>query len=269
MNSVQWITTGGIPLRNENWQYHQDAVKDALKGLASMLGGNFYLSGLELTPGSGTISWTAGYVVLNGEVLYVPAGTDNNYTNLSNTYLELLQADEPSGLIVLENGNNANIFKRRTGLVKCYSSSQTITPERIGILTILSIGLESTITNKVLNTFNKYTKAQNWLEDPTPQNTVGTGVVTLNDGFNSYRITIQTGQVNGVGTFNDSGIFNDGMIITLNLEGAKPDSFYVGNTTNVRTGHDEPVIFDAGRSIQFIKSNGIWKLITQPNYIVT
>ncbi len=269
MNKTKWITPGGIPLRNENWKFDNDALRDALKGLASMLGGNFYLSGIVFGFPPNSLSWTAGYIVMNGEVLFVPAGSTafDNVANagFANTYFELQTGEDPEGLCVLENGSQANLFETRIGKIVCYGSAQPENATRVSVITVFANSIENFVLERVLNRFNKFTKAQNWREDSNPQSTVGTGVITLNADCNSYRVSITTGQTNGVGQFHNSAVFQDGMIVTLNLEGTNDDVFFVGDSANnIRTGYGQAVVFYAGVSIQFIKSNGIWKLLSSP-----
>lgn len=105
-------------MRNEDWQFEADAVRDALKGIGSMLGLNAILSGCVPSASGGGYVFTQGYVLINGEVLYVPAVTAPITFDEDGNYFQVQEADvSPSGDIILENANSANIYKQRIAII--------------------------------------------------------------------------------------------------------------------------------------------------------
>lgn len=117
MNKVKWMELGGAPIRNDDWNFESNAVRDALKGIVKMLKGDALLGGCvpspAVPPATG-YTFTEGYVAIDGEVYYVPAVTvpitfdeDNNFFKIEETSVV------PDGDIVMEDSSSANIYKRR------------------------------------------------------------------------------------------------------------------------------------------------------------
>lgn len=117
MNKVKWMELGGAPIRNDDWNFESNAVRDALKGIAKMLKGDALLGGCvpspAVPPATG-YTFTEGYVAIGGEVYYVPAVTvpitfdeDNNFFRIEETSVV------PDGDIVMEDSSSANIYKKR------------------------------------------------------------------------------------------------------------------------------------------------------------
>lgn len=83
MNKVLWTDyTGGMPLRLDDLKFEQDAVRAAIAGITQGLfqdDTGYVVSGCvitgSLTAGVGTLNWTAGVMVIGGEVCVVDAGS--------------------------------------------------------------------------------------------------------------------------------------------------------------------------------------------------
>lgn len=118
MNKVNWVALGGAPLRNDDWQFEGDAVRIAIKGLGSVLGLNALLSGCVPSPSGGGYVFTSGYVMINGEVCFVPAITSPIPFDEDGNYFQLVESDvSPEGDVVMEDGSNANIYKQRIAVI--------------------------------------------------------------------------------------------------------------------------------------------------------
>jgi hypothetical protein len=124
MNKVNWIELGGAPIRNDDWKFDQDAVRDALKGVSSFLGANALLNGCVPSPSGGGHVFTSGYVLINGEVLFVPAVTAPIPFDEDGNYFQIQESNvSPDGDIVMENGNAVNIYKQRIAVIGYDSDS--------------------------------------------------------------------------------------------------------------------------------------------------
>lgn len=109
---------GGAPIRNDDWKFDQDAVRDALKGVASVLGANALLSGCVPSPSGGGYVFTQGYVLINGEVFFVPAVTTPIPFDEDGNYFQIQESDvSPDGDVVMENSDFVNIYKQRIAVI--------------------------------------------------------------------------------------------------------------------------------------------------------
>ena len=119
------LTYAGIqPIYLGDIDFTQNAVSDALKNIAKALVNlssdtpDAILQGVEITrPTSGTLAWSAGVVVLSGEILPIAAGT--------------ITADDPSDLYfhVVSVLSGARTFKDGVSR-QCYDTrSATLTTE--------------------------------------------------------------------------------------------------------------------------------------------
>jgi hypothetical protein len=121
---------GGMYLEAEDWIFNQNGIKQALKGLTSVAGNNFILSGvkpLSITPT--LIAHQEGYVVLEGEIFYVPVHIFSATGNF--IYIEVNEWFDPNGLEVFEDGGTPkNTYIKRTAKIARYNTAQAITPNR-------------------------------------------------------------------------------------------------------------------------------------------
>lgn len=121
---------GGMYLEAEDWVFNQNGLKEALKGMASVAGSNYILSGiLPLSVSPGIIGNPEGFAVIEGEIFYVPLGLQPN--NGTFRYLEVEETFDPNGLEVFEDGGSPqNTYIKRTAKVTSYATAQTITSTR-------------------------------------------------------------------------------------------------------------------------------------------
>lgn len=150
MNKVNWMQAGGVPLRNDDWQFEADAVRTALKGLGSVLGLNALLSGCVPSPSGGGYVFTSGFVLINGEVCYVPAVTSPITFDEDGNYFQLVETDvSPEGDVVMEDGSNANIYKQRIAVIGY--DPDTLPPNSISWLTAYNNRLNAKALAAVVN----------------------------------------------------------------------------------------------------------------------
>lgn len=99
---------GGVPLKLTDLVYMQSATFDAFKSFLNSFSngtGNVRLAGCVVSSASQTVSWTAGYVGLNGEVFPVSAGSLDNVTSGTALYWKITRVQEAQ--VTLENGQQA------------------------------------------------------------------------------------------------------------------------------------------------------------------
>lgn len=115
MNKLVTGIKGLMPIYQEDFDFLQQSFSDIAKGLASVFGDNYILSGCEYTEnGSGMVSWSAGWVVLNSEVLYFPAQT-TNWVNQIKMKIESIETEEREFEFADELGiKNHKIWELRT-----------------------------------------------------------------------------------------------------------------------------------------------------------
>lgn len=106
---------GQQPLYLGDIDFMQDAVMGALKNLViSLTGsaeGNAVLSGLEVSYSAGTLSWTAGIVAVDGEILPVAAG-DMAGSESSELYVKVVS--ELSGERTFKDGQSHKCWDQRS-----------------------------------------------------------------------------------------------------------------------------------------------------------
>jgi hypothetical protein len=118
MNKVNWLQLGGVPLRNDDWNFEAEAVREALKGIGSMLGANALLSGCVPSPSGSGYVFSEGYVLIHGEVCYVPAVTVPIPFDEEHNFFQIIENTvSPDGDVILENGLPANIYRQRIAVI--------------------------------------------------------------------------------------------------------------------------------------------------------
>jgi hypothetical protein len=117
MNKLDYSAYGGNGIESEDFEWLQNATKDALKELLKGFGINnsdsFIIYGCDIISGA----YTDGAIVLNGEILPVQAAA-LPALNPGETYqFQLQQSFDPAGLEPLESGGTTNQYVIRTAIV--------------------------------------------------------------------------------------------------------------------------------------------------------
>jgi len=134
MNKLDLTQLGGLKIKANDLDFANQGIINALEGLCNAFntGDNptYKLSGCVVTIAGGNASWTAGYMVKNGEVCYVPAGSI--VWAGANTGICWVLTDLASGTldpVIFNNGNENNIHRVRIGVLEVYVAQPLATLE--------------------------------------------------------------------------------------------------------------------------------------------
>ncbi len=186
---------GGMYLEAQDWVFNQNGIKQSIEGLASLAGRNLLLSGvLPLSTGGGSITHAEGFVLIEGEVFYVPAAsvTDNG----AYIYVEVEETNDPNGYEVFEDGGAPqNTYIKRTGKIVSYAASQTETLTRKSLLGLKTFN--TLVTDRVQGFANVFTKRQSLAQGADAAAVTGSAIITLADytAANCYNVNIDTATV--------------------------------------------------------------------------
>ncbi len=110
MNKVIFAHSGGMPLRQDHFNYMQLAYTKSIEALAGTLQANYKLSGCDVTLVGNTFTCTAGYIVLANEIL--PVEAHSLTVNFGKSARFVLKTSwDPNGLLQ---------FKPPAGQFNCY-----------------------------------------------------------------------------------------------------------------------------------------------------
>lgn len=140
---------GGMPLELDDLRFMQDAYHDGFKGIiyefAKANNGNIILGGCEVVDsGNGTFEVSEGYIMLDYEVLYVPAVTGLSF---SLVILEYNQTYDPAGNEVFADNTSRDTYEVRQARVFDPNISQS--PNSRSFTIDNSRRIETIIGNKV------------------------------------------------------------------------------------------------------------------------
>jgi hypothetical protein len=129
MNKTRFDILGGHPLMLNNFEFMQDATREAIFQILEACRGSapgFILTGLNFsTPNASTINWTSGYIYTQGEFFFVPAGQ----VVVTNTTTARLRANialvYPSNLnpVIYANGSSQNVHEARQRQITVISTT--------------------------------------------------------------------------------------------------------------------------------------------------
>lgn len=110
------IPNGGMPLFGDDFNFLDDAQRDALKGvlyeLALPYDGNLILGGCELTTSGPTTTISAGYVLIDWEVCYFPGTSFSSVLDPTGSF-SLDTSWDSDGLKTFANGASLNTYQIR------------------------------------------------------------------------------------------------------------------------------------------------------------
>lgn len=110
------IKLGGHHLVGDDLLFMQSALLEGLAQLLEAFGGAvFVVSGFELTNIAGTLTWTAGWVYMGGELLQIDAGSSTYATD--NT-LVVVETNDAEGDQEYEDGNIEHTYLIRKATVQ-------------------------------------------------------------------------------------------------------------------------------------------------------
>lgn len=89
MNRADFSRLGGLPVTQYTFAFMQAAFTDAINAIAALLGPNAILSGVNVVGGN----VTAGWVLINGEIVPFEAGAKTDYVEVYETIANRVYAD--------------------------------------------------------------------------------------------------------------------------------------------------------------------------------
>lgn len=126
MNYFNTADNGGLPLKNNDFRFFQDAIKDAFKAIYSHTGVTgmqaMVISGCGRTVTGGTVSIDAGYIVIGGEICYVAAQSYTAPISGQVEFWTIHTGADSTGNKAFQNGISHDTYQVRTGLVSVASS---------------------------------------------------------------------------------------------------------------------------------------------------
>jgi hypothetical protein len=259
MNFLKVDLSGGMYLEAEDWIFNHNGIKDAMKGIISMLGGNVKLGGVNtFNIAGGNLSYDEGYVAIEGEIYYVPAATVPLLG--SNFYWEVVESYDPAGYEVFQDGGAPqNTYVIRTVKVATYAAAQATTATRKPLASLVT--LDDRISQLFLTGNNKFTNSQNWAEKATTVAVVANAIDLTDLASNSLRVTVADG--NAIQSLTNENLFNNGMWLAIHSEGNPAHRFFIAESAQIKTSNGVGYWFSAGQSVLLIKSNGKWKLMSK------
>ena len=132
MNKLDYTQIGGWPLELDDFEFEQNGLDDAFEGITGIFGvaddDGYILSG-ALQSGSPTVSVTAGFFVLNGEVFAVPAHTYEVAGGGETSFWQIQDTADPAGDEIFEDTVTRSTYRKREAIIITNSSPPgTFTP---------------------------------------------------------------------------------------------------------------------------------------------
>ncbi len=115
------ILLGGMPIDLADFDWMDTSVRGALEGFFTAFGNSFILSGLSINHVAGT--HTAGWIVLNGEVLPVDAGSIPSLAPGEILHWALDVSYDPGGLEQFESGVTHDTYEVRKAVLTASTPS--------------------------------------------------------------------------------------------------------------------------------------------------
>jgi len=120
MNKLKTTFTAGVPFDWDDIDWMQESTRKALYGLLSAYGidpeDSLIISGCNVTIGPSVAITSAGYIMLNGEVLEVEAHSIT-YDNSSPVVWRLLESDDVTGAEVDSTGATVQCYQKRVAVL--------------------------------------------------------------------------------------------------------------------------------------------------------
>ena len=117
MDKLKVNYSKSVPLVWDDYAWMQEAILDMIKGITSAYGENFIMSGCEVTitvvnSETNNYSWTAGYIVISGELLKVDAG-NIDIDNPNHAIWQVHSSWNVNGTKVDSDGNSVDCYNIR------------------------------------------------------------------------------------------------------------------------------------------------------------
>ena len=197
MNKLNTNDNGGMPFEEDDIRWWDDAYREGFKGIASFLGNHVLLSGLvsSLDITGTKLSVTEGFIVLNGEILKVPATTAPiDISAFPYVYVELDVSYDPTGLEAFENGSQFDTYEVRVGKVNGYAAAQA---GAVFLTNFQNLYRADILINKmILDYEHSFTKRQSMAQGSDAVSVVNNNAITLNQpSGNVFNLNIASANV--------------------------------------------------------------------------
>lgn len=263
MRKVHWMQTGGVPIRNDDWHYEQEGLREAMRWWhRGTVGESYRLWGVDVTLVGSNLVHTEGAVVLDGEVYYVPAGSTPMVHNFR--YYEVVVQDEPSGDVALENGGVGHIHKNRVAVVASYATAQPLTAERFDMAAVNGRTFAGRVREVVTGAVNQFEKSQFFGVGGATYSLGSGGVLIVDMEGNVFFPVMANGQViNGI--VNSS--YPDGawIVVVPQVSGR----IGVNNGPGLWTANGGLYWFEGGEPLIFVRRGSVWHLMNRGEEEVT
>lgn len=234
MNKLLTTNNGGHPLELDDFRWWQDGNAEAFKALAKVFGDSFIISGFVASGiGTNNTTWTAGYVVLDGEVCKVDASAAPIDTS-ANTYIyvELAVSYDATGLESFENNVQVDTYEIRKATIVAYAAAQ------IGKVAYLTMSTAEAIINSMITGYaHTFTKRQSFAQGEDNAATTGSGIVSLTSftSGNVYNLNIDLATVPLTRL---SAPMPNGTLMGLRFTSASNGTVVIGDGTGTNYGFD-------------------------------
>jgi hypothetical protein len=119
------VQNGGMPLHGDDFGFVHNGLLEAFKGALSLFGetsgGNFIISGCEVTQAGVNVSITTGFAVINWEIVIVPALSISNPSSQPFS-IKLEQTWDPAGNKVFADSAARDTYAIRRGVLSLGST---------------------------------------------------------------------------------------------------------------------------------------------------
>jgi len=146
MNQLVTTFTGGMPIVLDDLRWNDSAYRAAMNAILLAFGNNFIVQGCVPTVSLGVVSISAGYIMLNGQLLQVDA-----HTTAENGYYQLVTSYNSAGQKTFANGITEQTYQQNRGLATAYSGNLQFNGPTLASLLVLqtSVGKQAGKVPKV------------------------------------------------------------------------------------------------------------------------
>jgi hypothetical protein len=259
MNYLKVDHLGGMYLDAEDWIFNQNGIKEAFAGVASIIGQNCVLSGIApIVVGGSTLTYEAGFVAIEGEVLRLPAATVA--LNGAFTYVEIEESNDAAGFEVFQDGGAPqNTYIIRTAKLVSYDTLQTETSTKKWYPALKRIS--QLIVEAVQENANTFTQRQSWAVGTDSTIIIGQNAILLAGylGGNTYNVNTNNATV-PIERF--TGSMPNGTWLAIKFDGS--NAVTLGHGISLVNGFDtggQSFVFQPGEVAIFIWMDAKAKLI--------
>lgn len=257
MNRLATEHNGGMPLFGDDFRWFENGLKIALKGGMSFLGDNFILSGCGIVNLGGNNRKVAqGYVVLDGEIYYVPESDSYDITATPIPHFVPTITYDADGLQTFENNVAYNKYEIRQAPVTAYASFQAAPKVPYNL-----VDTAEEIINDMLGGYaHTFTKRQSWAKgDATAVNAGANAINFTVDSGNGFLCNIDNANTDVIRIIGD---FPSGTWLWVKFTGSAGKVVNIGDGT----GQTRPIITPGAKTYQYRAGESALLWVEGTNY---